>query len=150
MANKLHNLGMIKRFNGLDMHQTRDCLKISCEPCVDKINTHHGWRNEKAADRPIPVRNDAACQATLELAAAPETEKEQRELEKAMGFSHRQAIGELTFALTICRPDVAVLVIKPSQHASRPAVEHCKAVKTVFIHLNATREDGLACWRKAP
>jgi hypothetical protein len=77
IANELHDLGIIKRFNGLDIHQTRDYLKISCELCVDKINTHHRWRNKKAADRPIPMRNDAACQATLELAAAPKTEKEQ-------------------------------------------------------------------------
>jgi hypothetical protein len=96
------------------------------------------------------MRNDAAYQATLELATAPETEKEQRKLEKAMGFSYRQAIGELIFALTICRPDMAAPVIKLSQHASRPALEHCKAVKAVFVCLNATRDDGLACWRKAP
>jgi hypothetical protein len=25
--------------------------------------------------KPVPMRNDAACQATLELTAAPETEK---------------------------------------------------------------------------
>jgi hypothetical protein len=87
------------------------------------------------------MRNDAACQATLDLAEAPVTEKEQRELEKAMGFSYRQAIGELIFALTICCPDVAVPVIKLSQHASRPAPEHYKAVKAVFAYLNATRED---------
>jgi hypothetical protein len=97
------------------------------------------------------MRNDAACQASLELAEAPATEKEQRELEKAMGFSYRQAIGELMFALTICRPDIAVPVIKLSQHASRPAPsEHYKAVKAVFVYLNATREDGLVCWRKRP
>jgi hypothetical protein len=46
--------------------------------------------------------NDAAYQARLELVIAPETEKEQRELEKAMGFSYCQTIGELIFALTIC------------------------------------------------
>jgi hypothetical protein len=67
-----------------------------------------------------------------------------------MGFSYRQAIGELIFALTICRPHIAVPVIKLSQCASCPAVEHCKAAKAVFACLNATREDGLACWRKNP
>jgi hypothetical protein len=150
MTNKLHDLGVIKGFNGLDMHQMRDYVRISCELHVDKIARHHGWENEKAADRPVLMRNDAACQATLELAKAPETEKLQRELEKAMGFSYRQAIGELIFARTICRPDIAVPVIKLSQHASRPAPEHCKAVKAVFVYLNATREDGLVCWRKKP
>ncbi len=150
MANELHDLGIIKRFNGLDIHQTRDYVKISCELYIDKIVSHHGWENEKAADRPIPMRNDAAYQASLELATAPETEKEERELEKAMGFSYRQAIGELIFALTICRPDIAVPVIKLSQYASRPAVEHYKAAKAVFVYLNATREDGLVYWRKLP
>jgi hypothetical protein len=150
MANELHDLGVIKRFNGLDIHQARDYVKTSCELYIDKIVRHHGWENEKAADRPVPMRNDAAYQATLELATAPETEKEQRELEKAMGFSYRQAIGELIFALTICRPDIAVPVIKLSQYASRPALEHYKAVKAVFVYLNATRDDGLVYWRKAP
>jgi hypothetical protein len=150
MANELNDLGVTKRFNGLDITQARAFVKTSCEPCIDKIVAHHNWQNEKAAHRPTPMRNDAAHQATLELAEAPETEKEQRELEKAMGFSCRQAMGELMFALAVCRPDVAVPVIKLSQHAFLPAPEHCKAVKAAFACLNATREDGLAHWRKRP
>jgi hypothetical protein len=75
MANELHDLGIIKRFNGLDIHQTKDYVKISCELYIDKINSHHGWENKKAADRPIPMRNDAAYQASLELAKAPETKR---------------------------------------------------------------------------
>jgi hypothetical protein len=59
----------------------------------------------------------------LELATAPETEKQQRELEKAMGFGLRQAIGESIFALTACWPDIAVPVIEVSQCAPRPAPE---------------------------
>ena len=31
MTNELHGLGIIKRFNGLDIHQTKDYVKISCE-----------------------------------------------------------------------------------------------------------------------
>jgi hypothetical protein len=55
IANMLHGLGIVKGFNGLDIHQTRDCcLKISCELHIDKIVSHRGWENEKAADRPIP------------------------------------------------------------------------------------------------
>jgi hypothetical protein len=138
--------GIIKRFNGL----AKDYLNISCKTFIDKIVAHHGWENEHAADRPVPMRNNAAFQATLELATVPATEKDQRELEKAMGFSYRQTIGKLIFALTICRPDIAVPVIKLSQYASRPAPEHYKAVKAVFIYLNATQEDGLVYWRKIP
>ena len=75
---------------------------------------------EKIPNRPITM----LYQASLELAKSPDTEKQQRELEKAMGFSYRQAIGELIFAFRICRPDITVPVIKLSQYASRPASEH--------------------------
>ena len=133
MANELHNLGIINRFNGLDIHQTKDYVKISCELYIDKIVSPHDWENEKVASQPIPMQNDAAYQATLEFAKAPETEKEQRELKKAIGFSYCQAIGELIFALTMCWPDIAVPVIKLSQYASCPAVEYYKAVKALFV-----------------
>ena len=62
-----------------------------------------------------------------------------------MGFSYRQAIGDLIFALTICRPDIAVPVIRLSHYyLSCPAPEHYKAVKAVLVcYLNATHDDGL-------
>ena len=52
MANELHKPGVIKHFNGLDIHQTRDNIKISCELYIDKMSqSHNGWENEKAANR---------------------------------------------------------------------------------------------------
>jgi hypothetical protein len=52
-----------------------------------------------------------------------------------MGFSHHKAIGELIFALAICRLDVDMSVIKLSQHAScLAALEHHKAAKAAFTH----------------
>jgi hypothetical protein len=104
-ANKLHNLGIIKRFNGLDVCQTRDHLKFSCKLHVDKIVSHHGWENEKAVDRLIPaMRNDSAHQASLELATAPETETGQQKVEKAMELSCRQASGKLACICSCCLP----------------------------------------------
>ena len=46
MQNPLNDLGLIKRFNGIDILQSRDYVKISCETYVDKIVSHHGWENE--------------------------------------------------------------------------------------------------------
>ena len=88
MTNQLHDLGIIKHFNGLDIHQTRDYIKISCKLYIDKILSHHRWENKKVANHPVPMRNDAAYHATLELATPTETKKEQQDLEKAMGFSY--------------------------------------------------------------
>ena len=42
MQNPLNDLGVIKRFNGIDIQQARDFVKISCETYIDKIVSHHG------------------------------------------------------------------------------------------------------------
>jgi hypothetical protein len=107
---------------------------------------HHGWENEHAADRPVPMHNDAAYQATLELATVPTREKEQRELKKAMGFSYRQAIEELVFAHNMptghCCPTHQTLPVRLATSARALQSSHSIAV---CIYLNATR-DGLVYW----
>jgi hypothetical protein len=147
MANPLNDLGIIKRFNGVDILQTRHYVKVHCETYIGRIVTHHGWTNEKAANLPLPMKTDTAYQAMIQLAEGPEDPKEQQTLETAMGFSYRQGIGELIFALTICRIDISIAVITLSQYAANPAKEHYQAVKAVFVYLWHTRNDGLHYWR---
>jgi hypothetical protein len=147
MVNLLNELGVIKRFNGLDIQQTRDYIKISCPTYIDKIVEHHGWQNETTANLPLPMRNDSVYQANLELSYGPDDIKEQRELETQMGFSYRQAIGELIFAMTICRLDISPAVIKLSQYSHAPAKCHYQAAKAVFVYLHATKADGIYYWR---
>jgi Reverse transcriptase (RNA-dependent DNA polymerase) len=107
MQNELNDLGIIKRFNGMDVHQTRHYVKLSW------IIEHHGWQNEKHANKPIPMRNKSSFLATLELTEGPTELKEQKELEKQMGFKYCQDIGEAIFAMTLCPIDIA------------PAISNC-------------------------
>jgi hypothetical protein len=67
-----------------------------------------------------------------------------------MGFSYRQTIGELIYALTVCRVDISIAVIILSQHSHHPAQIHYEAVKQVFAYLNTIKKDGLTCWRPQP
>jgi hypothetical protein len=67
MTNKLNNLGIIKRFNGMDVLQTRNYVKISCQTYIDKIILHHEWANKGHSNKPIPMRNDSSYLAELEL-----------------------------------------------------------------------------------
>ena len=67
-----------------------------------------------------------------------------------MGFNYRQAIGELIYAYTICRIDIAIAVITLSQFSHHPAKIHYEAVKQVFVYLNATKDFGLTYWRPTP
>ena len=64
-----------------------------------------------------------------------------------MGFSYRQCIGELMYALTICRIDISIAIITLTQYSINPAKIHYEAVKHTFVYLNATRRDGLTYWR---
>ncbi len=150
MANPLNDLGIIKRFNGVDIEQTRHYVKVHCVKYLERIVTHHGWTNEKAANLPLPMKTDTAYQATLQLADGPDDPKDRQILEDTMGFSYRQCIGELIFALTICRIDISIAVITLSQYSDNPAKVHYQAVKAVFVYLWHTRTDGIHYWRPAP
>jgi hypothetical protein len=150
MANPLNDLGVIKRFNGVDIVQTRHYVKVHCETYLARICEHHGWTNEKCANKPVPMKSDSTYQAILQLAEGPESMKERQQLEETMGFSYRQAIGELIFALTICRIDISVAVITLSQYSENPAKEHYQATKAVFVYLWHTKDDGIYYWRPEP
>ena len=50
----------------------------------------------------------------IQLDEGPELIKEQKQLNKQMGFSYRQCIGELFYALTICRIDISIAITQSS------------------------------------
>jgi hypothetical protein len=150
MQNPLNDLGVIKRFNGIDILQTRDFVKISCETYIDKIVSHHNWQHEVASNQPIPMRADSESLRKLELSKGPEDPVEAQALETEMGFSYRQAIGELIFAMTVGRIDISYPIIKLSQYSAQPSKAHYQALKQIFVYLNATRDNGLIYWRTEP
>jgi hypothetical protein len=147
MHNPLHDLGIIKRFNGVDIQQTRYYVKVFAETYLTRVLDHHGWLNLRASNIPIPMRTETAFMATLELTEGPVEEHEKKALEKEMGFSYRQVIGEAIFAMTICRIDISPAIIKLSQYSEKPAKCHYQALKNLFAFLNATKSEGLYYWR---
>ena len=147
MINLLNNLGTIRKFNGVNIDQTQLFNRVHCETYIQKIVKHHDWENERIRVNPVPMRTDVEYQTKIQLDKGPETLKEQKQLEKRMGFSYRQCIGELIYALTICRVDISIAVITLSQHSINLAQIHYKAVKHIFLYLNATKKIGLTYWR---
>jgi hypothetical protein len=145
----LNDLGTLTKFNGLDILQTRDYVKIYCESFLDKVLTHHGWTETTKQHNPIPMRNDTAYQAQLESAVLPSTPEEQQQLQDD-NFNYRQAIGEAIYAMTIARPDIAFAVIKLSQYSANPAKIHYQAVRHLFKFLALTKSRGIYYWRKIP
>jgi hypothetical protein len=145
----LNDLGTLTKFNGLDILQTRDYIKIYCESFLDKVLRQHGWEETTKQHNPIPMRNDTAYQAQLESATLPSTPEEQQQLQDE-NFNYRQAIGEAIYAMTIARPDIAFAVIKLSQYSANPAKIHYQAVRQLFKFLALTKSRGIYYWRKIP
>jgi hypothetical protein len=150
MTNELHDLGIVKRFNGMDVIQTKHYVKISCERYITKVIEHHGWTKEKFANIPIPMRSDSKHMAELELTHGPTDLRTQKALEREMGFKYRQVIGEAIFAMTLCRIDITNAIIKLSQYNENPAKCHYQAAKALLIYLWATKDDGIYYWREEP
>jgi hypothetical protein len=145
----LNDLGMLTKFNGVDVSQTRDYTKVSCESFLNKVLHHHGWDETTKQHNPIPMRNDTAYQASLEAATLPTT-PEERLLLHTDHFNYRQAIGEAIYAMTVARPDIAYAVIKLSQYSHNPAKVHYQAVRHLFKYLALTTKRGIHYWRKHP
>ena len=156
ISNKLsapmHKLGVINRYNGIDVMQTQDYIKIHNATYLTKILKNHAWLQDvqKTHVNPIPMKEGTKYQQLLETVKPPETEQEKSDLEMEMGFSYRVAIGEAMFAMVTCRPDIAFTVIKLSKFCNPPAKEHYLAVKNLFRYLHATKDDGILYWRKTP
>ena len=145
----IKNEGIISSFNGTEVQQTDKYIKIHNTKYIEKILKNHGWLEhmDKSQNRPIPMRNDTKYTTEIEISKGPENAKEQAELEQRMGFSYRQAIGELLYAMVTCRPDISIAVTKLSQYSNQPAEIHYKAVKNVFRFLRATKSEGLHYWK---
>ena len=152
MTIEIKDLGQLTRYNGVDIHQTRDYIKLNNPTYLKKIIQEHQWMIDgvNMPQFPIPMSDEKDYLRQLESAAPPTTAKEQTSLQVEMNFNYRQAIGELIFAMVTCRPDISFPLIKLSQHSANPARIHYEAVISIFRYLNATIDDGLIYWRPQP
>lgn len=145
----MHKLGLITRYNGIDVTQSHDYIKLHSKTYIAKILKNHEWLNDvfKGHVNPIPMKEDASYQTILDQAEGPTDPTEKHTLENEMGFNYRNALGEALFAMITCRPDISFPVIKLSKFANNPAKVHYQALKNVFRYLRQTIDDGLIYWR---
>jgi hypothetical protein len=145
--------GLHLRYNGLDVHQTRDYVKISCETYIDRILQTHGWETPGAreSDRfdSVPMSVDSASNL-LDKVGPLEATPEHSDLEQEIGFSYRQVLGEVVYAYVVCRLDIAFAVTLLSRFATAPAREHYLALKNIVKYLRRTRDWGIIYWREQP
>ena len=148
----MHQLGIIDRFNGVDVQQTKDYIKIFNKTYIERILDGYDWsqKEAKAHTHPIPMRDDAPYITRLDTEMGPDIStdpKGYQKVEKENGFKYRKALGELLFCMVTCRPDISFPVIKLAKFANSPSSIHYQAIKNIFRYLRATIDHGLHFWR---
>ena len=111
----LKRLGLVDLFNGLDVLQTRDYIKISCETYIDKISEKHltNWmRNfDVPVSRPTPLPSRPSFMKSFLASECEDDPVKQAKLEQQMSFGYRSAIGELIYAIVTCHPNLSYTVV---------------------------------------
>jgi hypothetical protein len=133
--------GVSSRYNGIDVHQTQDYIKLSCETYIKRVLQTHDWEapSPRESDRHdlVPMSSDNAAQLLTNKGHMEGTAKH-RKLEEAMCFSYCQVLGELIYAYVICRLDIGFAVTLLARFAQFPAKEHYLALKHVVRYLHQT------------
>ena len=151
MSIKIKELGQISRYNGVDVQQTKDYIKIYNNTYIEKIMANHPWLHQPTnlGKFPIPMNPDPKYHHEMET-ATPLTEIEKHALEQELGFGYRQAVGEIIYAMVTCRPDLSFPIIKLSQYTTAPAKIHYEALIHLYKYLVQTKHDGIYYWREEP
>ena len=147
MSAPLKREGLLQRFNGIDIYQTDDFIRVHCNTYISKILQNKKFDLTTTQNKPTPMTSDNDLIRNLDTAIGPTDEAEKQALQKEMGFKYRAATGELLFAMVTCRPDISNAVIKLTQFNVNPARCHYEAVIRVYKYLNATKDRGLTFWR---
>jgi len=85
------NKGIGTKYNGVDILQTHDYIKLYCESYIDKVLLSHGWSepglNESTHHDMVPLSLDLMMRLQ-ELIGRPEGSTEHTEIEKKVKFSY--------------------------------------------------------------
>ena len=131
MANHLHDLideelSISLKHQGMVMLQTHDCIKVSCETCVEKIEEklQATWMNNIhiLVNRPTPLPTTPTFHKSLHQVVGGSDQKAHEALKKKMGFGYRNRIGELIYAMVTCRPDLSYAIVMCAQASTCPVL----------------------------
>ncbi len=101
-------------------------------------------------DCPTPIPTDPTWFRKFNAAVGDPDPKVQVKLAKKMQLTYQCSVGELIWAMTTTRPDVAFASIKLSQANAAPDEHHYHGVKHTLKYIYSTRDDGFYFWRTAP
>jgi hypothetical protein len=149
------NLGVVDSFNGVDVLQTRDYNKISCESYLNRLLKGHSWETPaqdepKPGSRPTEPLSPSVIKELYTTPGSPEHTKEHGILETQMGYSYRSLLGEIMYAYVVARPDIGYAVTTLAKFSKAPARVHYQCLKRLALYLRQTIDWGIIYWRPSP
>jgi len=108
------NKGVGTKYNGVDLLQTQDYIKISCESFIDQVLQTHGWDKTSPIDKGhhdiVPISTKSMDKLQM-LKGPMEDCADHKSLEREIGFSYQQVLGELIYAYIVCQLDIRYVVV---------------------------------------
>ncbi len=101
-------------------------------------------------NRSTPLPSDGNWLKQFNAAIGDPNKMAQIQLAKKMQLTYRSGVGELIWAMTTCRPNLAYTSVKLSQSNTCPHKLHYHGLKHALKFLYNSRNDGLYFWRTAP
>ena len=101
-------------------------------------------------NRPTPLLTDPTWYKKFNAAISDPDPKAQAKLAKQIQLIYQSGVGELIWAMTTTRPDLAFASVKLSQANSCPDEHHYHGLKHALKYLYSTCNDGLYFWRMPP
>jgi hypothetical protein len=148
-------LGLLDKFIGTDVHQTRHYTKLSCESYIQRMLQSHGWdkpspNEDLPTSKPFEPLSHAKVEEIYQTVGPPEGSSQHKALEQVMKFPYRGLLGELLYAYVTARPDLGYSVTTLSKFATHPDTIHYQALKRLAIYLRQTITWGIIYWRNNP
>jgi hypothetical protein len=129
----IKRLGLLRLYNGTNIEQTRDYVRLHSTSYIDKILAANTWLGDSPRariDRPVPMNGSSATLRTPDNAPVPSSDSERESLQRSMGFPYRKAIGDLIWAMVTCHPDLSFAVIELRQFSNNPADAYTTTMST--------------------
>jgi hypothetical protein len=100
-----------------------------------------------SATRPTPLPSDPIWLKKFNTATGDPDKKIQAKLAKDMKMTCRSGVGELIWAMTTCRPDLAYVGVNLLQSTHCPHEHHYHGLRHALKYLYVTPDDGIYLWR---
>ena len=139
-------------YNGIDLYQTRDYVKVACDTYIGRLLQTHDWQDPEllAPYRDAAPVVDELAKTLYDLEGPAEDSTAHKALREKMGFSYRQLLGELMYAYVVARPDIGFAVCLLARFSSCPHQKHYEALEKIAKYLGATKDWGIIYWRPTP